>query len=88
MYYLNGKDGSELQENLNELYNTYPCDESDYDDFLFVAGFSSLSRNIKWIDDLETLQLFILLEAVDRFKIVYKDSHEYIRFLNILLDKT
>lgn len=88
MYYLGKLSSSKISETIGELYEGYPCDENSYGDFLFIAGFESLSKRLTHIDDLETLQLTILLHAVEHHSLVYKDSHEYIKFLIMLLEET
>ena len=86
-YSLNDKSPEKLKNALNDIYDNYPCMEKSYDEFLFIAGFASMSKRLDYIDDLETLQLLILLDAVDRFKITYRDSNEYIKFLTKLLEE-
>lgn len=86
-YYLEGVSSQRISEILSSLYEEYPCNEGSYDDYLFVVAFNSLSGKLHYIDDLETLQLIVLLNGVDRFGLVYKDSHEYIKFLTRLLEE-
>ena len=66
------------------MYTGYPCDAEKYDDFLFILGFQSMVKKVNNIEDLECVQLYILLDSVNRFNVQFKDSTGYADFLNSL----